>query len=201
MNIIPIIILIFILNTFALNIDNKEINIGMCIDSIDKNTFIIKYDSIQTENNLNIFNYKYVAENVKQLNIFGFDKVIIEATISKKIYNISLIKQSSYILENDIKIDLMKKFFNENVIIFETTYGLFDMTSDNSLPYEDFNNVNTNSVMFKFYKDIVIYLIILKDINQTIKVQSSFINMGLKKLGEKESLKIYEKEVINKLIK
>jgi hypothetical protein len=111
-----IVVLTLVCNLLAFTINNKEFFIGMNIDSIDINVFNVKLDSIEKGS---VINYKYVAESKNLLDVEGFSKVIIEATLSKTIYNITLINKKTYISKDSPNIGFAKKFFNDNVVTFE----------------------------------------------------------------------------------
>lgn len=196
-----IVVLFLFSNLFALNIGGQEILIGMSIDILDTNCFDVRLDSIGTTDITR--SYKYIATSKIQLNIAnGFHRVTIEAMpISGIVYNITLLNQIIYGYKRDgSEVDSMKKFFNENIKIMEHVYGKFNYSTDDSLPYLNFKKVCTNSMLFKYYDDITIYLSI-SDIGELLTVQSLFIDIDLKKYGEKESMILNERKVIKKLNK
>ena len=189
------IIVLFALNLFALNIGGKDIQIGMHISVLDTSYFNIRLDSVGPSDITR--SYKYMAYSKVPLKIAnGFHRVTIEATpITGLIYNITLLNQIIYGYTKDgSEVDSMKKFFNENVKILEGVYGVFDYSSDNNLPYKNFKMVNTNSMMFKFYDEITIYVSI-SDIGELMTVQVLFIDIDLKKQGERESVELNERKI------
>lgn len=189
------IIVLFAANLFALNVGGKDIQIGMHISVLDTNCFNVRLDSVGPSDITR--SYKYIAYNKVPLNIAnGFHRVTIEATpITGLIYNITFLNQIVYGYTKDgSEVDSMKKFFNENVKILESMYDVFDYSSDNNLPYKNFKNVNTNSMMFKFYGDITIYLSI-SDVGDLMTVQILFVDIELKKQGERESVELNERKI------
>ena len=185
-------IMLVISNLFAIEVNNKSINIGDSIGILDSNIFSVRMDSVD--------HYKYVAINKGRINISGFNRIIIEATPKTGIiYNIMLLNQSSC---ND-ELDSLKSFFNEHVLILENMFGLFDFTSDNGLPYKDSKNVIVGSMMFRFYKDITIFLSINSQ-GFFNTVQIIYISQELKEQWLIESMDKREeavrKIILNKLI-